>query len=144
MKRKLFLTIIFTILVILLIVLCIFIINKNILTVQGNSMEPVLNDGSLIWVNRTSEIKRGEIIVFKKEIIYVKRAVAIEGDTVVITNGKLFVNNNLVREIEDKIFEVCILIPSNAIYVLGDNDKYSYDSRDFGYVFKDELIGKVK
>lgn len=77
-----------------------------------------------------------------------KRIVALQGDTVECKNGKLFVNNEEVKEdyILDDIKTYNIVkttVPKGRLYVLGDNRMRSSDSRVIGCISVDDILGKV-
>jgi len=124
------------------------------------SMEPTLSDGDNIIVEKLShrfgKLKRGDIIVFKspqdkRELV--KRLVAVEGDTVEIKDGKVYVNGEmfLIGDPEDEPYtppaldpeQNKITIPEGYIYVLGDNRPYSLDSTELGPIEKSRITGKA-
>ena len=80
--------------------------------VPSSSMEPALPEGSVIVGLRIHrEVRSGDIVVFKQDGVYmVKRIKAVEGDCV-IHNG------------------VEMVVPEKGLYVVGDNEEESYDSR---------------
>jgi len=128
--------------------------------VIGNSMEPGLHSGQQILINRliyqVSSPKRDDIVAFQpngneNSHYYIKRIVAVPGETVQIINGYLYVDGKKIDNGEyDKIQDPGIAI--NEIYlnddeffVLGDNRNFSEDSRagNIGVVNKNYIIGKV-
>ena len=129
--------------------------------VPGGSMVPSLLIGDYFLVNkhiyRTSEPKRGEIIVFPfpedTERDFVKRLIAIGGDTVEIRNKKLYVNDReqiepykihtdrRMRAKRDNVGP--ITVPHGQLFFLGDNRDYSYDSRFWGFVPRDAIKGRA-
>lgn len=113
-------------------------------TVIGVSMEPSLYNGQHILVNRfvykLSSPRNGDIVVFlpngnSNTHYYVKRVIALPGDTVQIKNGSLYVNGLLYKYVEyDKIedagiAENPITLGNNEYFTLGDNINNSEDSR---------------
>jgi len=129
-------------------------------SVIGVSMEPSLYNGQHILVNRfvykLSSPKNGDIVVFlpngnSNTHYYVKRVIAVPGDTVQIKNGSLYINGLLYKDVEyDKIedagiAENPITLGNNEYFTLGDNINNSEDSRsgNIGAVKKDNIIGKV-
>ncbi len=130
----------------------------NIITarirVEGISMEPSLHDGQFVVVNRLAyqwqEPIRGDIVVFyfpqNPSRRFIKRVIGLQGDTINVQSGQVFVNGVLLEE-------PYIAAPSNfsgewtvergKVFVLGDNRNNSSDSPDWGGLPIDEIIGKA-
>lgn len=130
-------------------------------SVVGQSMAKTLNSGDEILVNRfvykVTNPKPNDIIVFlpngnEKSHYYVKRVIAVPGDTVLIQNGAVYVNGELfdeeidVASIEDAgLAAEEITLGSDEFFVLGDNRNNSEDSRyaNIGNIKKEYIIGKA-
>lgn len=123
--------------------------------VEGASMEPNFYNREYLIINeityRFNEVQRGEVIVFKypknPRNYYIKRVVALPGETVEVIEGKVYVNNEIIEEeyIEDYSNDnrVAIVLAEDEYFVLGDNRKNSIDSRRFGPLKERFVIGKV-
>lgn len=122
--------------------------------VDSYSMEPTLTRGSLVMVIKLaykfSTPQRGDVIVFhyppNPEQQYIKRVIGLPGEQVKIANGQVYINGGL---LEEPYIQVPIQrggewqVPENALFVLGDNRNNSADSRVWGMVPLDYVIGKA-
>ena len=141
--------------------------------VDGNSMDPTLRNDQRVFVNKfvyfdpvvfksnlnlsfdsTLNPKRGDVVVFDPPFPYdasgkqfVKRIIAVPGDTIenssgiILVNGKPFGNDfGATSEISEA---PKTLVPEGYYYVLGDNRNSSNDSRNFGFVPRTSIIGRV-
>lgn len=127
--------------------------------VVGVSMEPELYNGQQIFINRfaytLSTPKTGDVVVFlpngnKNTHYYVKRVVAVPGDTVKIEKGILYVNGKASEWIKVKIVEPGIAenefrLESGEYFCIGDSPNNSEDSRsaNIGPVKEKDIIGKA-
>ena len=123
-------------------------------TVQSYDMSPALNLGDrLIYSRFDKDPIARDVIVFKKDgEMRVSRVIAIPGDTVEITpEGSLIVNGNYIME--DRIsgptypyteyVQYPITLAKNEYFVLGDNRRTGVDSRYYGTVKEDEILGTL-
>ena len=126
--------------------------------VVGNSMESTLENGDDIIVEKfsyiTSDPERYDIIVFRESesVNYIKRVIALPGETIQITEGKIYINERAIfdaygnAKMEDGgIAEKPIKLGQDEYFVLGDNRNASKDSRDkaVGVIKRDQIIGKA-
>lgn len=125
----------------------------SIRKVEGASMQPTLHTGDKMFVVKSKEYNRGDIIVFDshKDGTYVKRVIAVYGDTVEIKNGSVYING--VEQYEKYLIaqytkngdtDGPVKVPKDKYYVLGDNREVSADSRykDIGLIDKSDVVGK--
>jgi len=141
------------------VVVCVLLITYVVqaFKVQGTSMSPELKDGERILVNKflyyVGEIDRGDVVVFwypeDPDLSFIKRVVALPGETVEIRSGAVLVNGKLVEEpyVSGANADLRSYTPHEVrpghFFVLGDNRKGSNDSRSWGLVPKRYIYGKA-
>jgi len=128
--------------------------------VIGQSMEPNFKEGDYLIVDeityRFSSPERGEVIIFKSPSDpsqrLIKRIIGLPGETVEIKDGKVFIYNEEGKKILDESSylsnlktegELKITLGEKNYFVLGDNRYFSYDSRKFGSLSRENIIGRV-
>jgi signal peptidase I len=137
----------------LMVLVHVFVIQVSV--VKGSSMEPCLQDGDRLVVDRVSytmtEVGRGDVVVLRyprnHSLDFVKRVVALPGDRVEMHDGTLYVNgaaSDAYGCIHDHQELDELIVPDGSYFVLGDNRPISCDSRDFGLVPQDLLKGRVR
>lgn len=157
-----------TIVMYIFVVILIFSFVLRIVVVEGKSMMVTLyNSDLLVVTNILYEPENNDIIVLNSDVLdktVVKRVIAVEGQTVeidynnnyVAVDGKKLTENYIKEsvmyddklEFDQKYFDVgsqkyIYKVPENCVFVLGDNRNHSSDSRYFGCVDVDDILGKV-
>ena len=99
--------------------------------VPSASMEPSIKAGSFILASKIyPEIRAGDMIVFEREgELLVKRVVYTAGDHIPVKHETDAYGVSLLVPVDAKQAEKWLLVPEGYVYVLGDNQDYSYDSR---------------
>jgi signal peptidase I len=100
--------------------------------------------------------ERGDIVVFRptekleaenQHSDFVKRVIGLPGDKVEIKGGKVYINNKVLKENyiqeQPRYNYGPVTIPANQYFVLGDNRNNSYDSHYWGFVPRENIIGKA-
>ncbi len=121
--------------------------------VNGISMEPTLNDGEVLLLNkRYRNLNRFDIVVVDTDgQKLVKRIIGLPGEHIEYENDSLYVNSDSVDDIFNfgatGNYSIDLLghetIPDNYYFVLGDNRDNSLDSRTIGLVNDSEIIGRT-
>jgi signal peptidase I len=123
--------------------------------VSGLSMAPHISSGEYVLVNtfayKFAGPKRGDIVAFRHDdgarAVYIKRVIGLPGDRIRIDGGVVFIDGSALPEpyvrFPDRRSLAEVTIPDGDVYVLGDNRAGSEDSRLFGPVPDDKLIGRA-
>ena len=138
--------------------------------IPSGSMAPAILQGDLLFADkrynragwaglpggRTSSVARGDIAIFTypndRTLKYIKRIIALPGDKVKIHNNEVQVNGvvlaaaPLTSQTDGKqaLTELDITVAAGQVFVLGDNRSNSTDSRDFGSVPMQDVVGKAR
>lgn len=132
----------------------------TIFRMPSRSMEPTIPLNSTFtvsaWPYLRSEPQVGDLVVFRytldPEIVYMKRIIATGGSTIEITDGVVIVDGRPVTEpYVAKGMAVALAsrsmsqrrVPPKAYFVMGDNRDNSEDSRFWGFVPRDNIVGRV-
>lgn len=131
------------------------------MTVKGNAMAPSIPDGSIIFINKLAYFyqkpETGDAVAFHCNVysedeegsILIRRVAATAGDRVRITDGNLYVNDQLYENYSERSIYLDsmneIIVGKNRVFVLSDSQTAVLDSRDqaVGQLRIDELDGKV-
>lgn len=129
--------------------------------VSGSSMHPNFKDGDYIITDKLTykfdEPKRGDIVVFKnpkdESVDFIKRIIGVPGDHVKVQDGKIYLNGEILEEpylpgtITNPgsfLSEGSEVVVEDGRYItIGDNRSASSDSREWGFITRQEIIGKV-
>ena len=130
--------------------------------VKGSSMFPTFKDGEYVLTDkvtyRTRAPQYGDVIVFKaplnENFDFIKRVIGVPGDRVMVQDGKVFVNGNLLPETylpteyrtapgQFLLNGVEYVVPAGSVLAFGDNRDHSSDSRDWGPVPDQNIIGRA-
>ncbi|EHS87298.1 Putative signal peptidase I [Limosilactobacillus gastricus PS3] len=155
-------------------ILNVFVVQR--VKVDGPSMQPNLQNNEKVWTFKQAKIHRGSVIVFDANGVdpqvtsktnYVKRVIAVGGDTVESKNGNLYVNGKKVSQSYISSYQRttgtgnwtlqsisikngwlkyngATKVPKGYYFVLGDHRSVSNDSRYWGFVPKSKILGVVK
>lgn len=134
------------------------------IVVDGDSMMPTLVNGDRMIVNKIGGPDRYDIVVFHapEQKDYIKRVIGLPGDYVEYIDDQLFINGealdepylddykgqlvegNLTGDFSLNDLDPTIdVIPEGQVLVMGDNRRYSKDSRHIGLVNIDEIVGST-
>ncbi|MDY4023134.1 signal peptidase I [Staphylococcus borealis] len=128
--------------------------------VQSNDMSPTLNKGDRVIVNKIkitfNLLDDGDIIMYRQnDQLHFGRLVGKPGESIEIRNGELYrddrqvdkfyaknrdINNFAIRDLHDSDGDI---IPPNSYFVLNDNGDKRSDSRRYGLIDKDDIVGDV-
>jgi len=125
--------------------------------VEGTSMAPLLSDQERIFINkfvyRFEAIERGDVVVFwyplDRSKSFIKRVIALPGESVEIRQGMVYVNGHLLAEpyvppqYEDLSDFGPTRVPADSYFVMGDHRISSNDSRVFGPVASRYIYGRA-
>ncbi|MBN1137349.1 MAG: signal peptidase I [Anaerolineae bacterium] len=124
--------------------------------VQGQSMEPNLHTDQRLVVEKVSYRfhgpRRGDVVVIRVpsqgEELLIKRVIGLPGETVEILNGQVYIDGQLLDEPytdgstrQGRIGRV--VVPALHVFVMGDNRDHSNDSRTFGPVPIENIVGRA-
>ncbi|MBI5420976.1 MAG: signal peptidase I [Parcubacteria group bacterium] len=130
--------------------------------VRGSSMEPTFLNGNYLIIDeiayRFRQPQRGEVIVFRYPkdyaTFYIKRIIGLPGETVEIKNNQVVVtevngtvgtlSEGYLPQTEKTNGDIIQKLQPGQYFVMGDNREFSYDSRMWGAVPTNNIIGLVR
>ena len=128
--------------------------------IKGNSMEPNFHQGDYLIVDEISyrfkEPQRGDVIVFRypqdTSQRFIKRIIGLPGETVTMNEGNITISKGIEERIlnesdylpkQNYFDNVSLSLGENEYFVLGDNRFASFDSRKWGSLSRDYIVGRV-
>lgn len=131
--------------------------------IPSASMVPTLTEGDRVLVNKVSyrlhDVNRGDVVVFDRPEDLpagpdqpedlIKRVIGLPGDTLVARDGVVYVNDRRLREpylpagTSTTKLDQPVTVGRGQLFVMGDNRTNSQDSRDFGTVPADTVVGRA-
>ncbi len=146
----------------IIVVLVIYVFVARPHKVSGSSMFPNFHDNDYLITNivgyRFTSPQRGQVIIFKNprdlSQYFIKRIIGLPGETVIVQNAHVYINGQLLNE---PYLNLAVLtapgqflqegrdvsVPPDNYIVMGDNRSNSSDSREWGFVPKDDIIGQA-
>lgn len=128
-----------------------------------SSMEPTIQLGAKVHIDKeiSKYVPQRFDVVFIRlhvkdihgndlpEMLIIKRIIGLPGEEVLLSEGKVSINGKVEQELFSKIpdtrtnYYKKLIVPSDSIFVLGDNRPISLDSRQFGTIPIKDIIGKI-
>ena len=125
--------------------------------VDGTSMDTTLKNGEILILNKLDKsYERFDVVVVNVEVDgkkskLVKRIIGLPGESIEYKDNELYINNEVIKDVASSrtnnfslkgLYDINKL-PEDYYFVMGDNRKYSRDSRDYtvGIIKKDDIVG---
>ncbi len=127
--------------------------------VRGTSMSPTLKDGHRYFLNRLAFCfrppQRGDLVVLRDpghEDLAVKRIVGLPCESILLKRGDVYVNGSHLQEpylapntptFSTDAWEKFVMVGKDSFFVMGDNRMNSEDSRDYGPITRENILGLI-
>lgn len=124
--------------------------------VRGQSMDPNFHHGDYLIIEKISfrfrEIQRGEVIVFRRSefgAAFIKRVIGLPGEIIKIEDGRVYLEGEVLNEADyltqnlETAGSIEVILGEDEFFVLGDNRNASFDSRKWGALSGEGIIGRV-
>ncbi len=128
--------------------------------IKGNSMLPNYENDKFVQTQNIVDLNRGDVVIFSHDINGIpqdltKRIIGLPGETIKISGGFVFINDELLSEpylssgVTTNSFgsfiteNQSVLIPDGSYFLMGDNRPHSTDSRDWGFITRENILKKT-
>jgi signal peptidase I len=123
--------------------------------VYGSSMEPNLYTDQRLVVEKVSyrlhEPRRGDVVVLRMPErgpeLLIKRVIALPGETIEVRDGQVYIDDKVLEEpyVSQRTSgrSTSVTVPEGHVFVMGDNRGASNDSRSFGPVSLERIVGRA-
>ena len=139
--------------VLILLLAAVFVLVLGVTLVHDADMEPTYREGRPVLFLRLGGVKRGDVAVLRVDVRWtvLRRVVAVPGDTVELRDGTVFVNGlaergnySITRTDPDPGGPgYPLILRADEYFVLGDRRETALDSRSFGLVTMENILGRV-
>lgn len=128
--------------------------------VKETSMEPTIHPNDYVIMSKQAytfgKVDRGDIIVFKSDMkldethnkLLIKRVIGVPGDIITVSDGNVYLNGSKLEEpyiaeggTVGEIYN--LTVPKDEVFVMGDHRSVSIDSRKFGTIKQDDIVGQA-
>jgi signal peptidase I len=147
----------------LVLTIIIFLVIQNFVAqpyrIEQMSMEQTLEPGQYVLIDKLSprwaDYARGDVVVFwppdtEHDVPFIKRVIGLPGDRVEIKDGSVYVNDVELDEpyvfegpTEASVLGDVVVVPPDSYFAMGDHRSDSTDSRVFGFIARDDIIGRA-
>ena len=147
MSKKLKITILSIVSLILISAIIFICCTFSIFTITGNSMEPTLHDGDKCIVSKIYDLDRFDVMIFRfNDVLYAKRVIGLPNETIEYRDNKLYVNGELIEDTygSGSTNDFIVTLKDDEFYCLGDNREQSLDSRRLGAFKLGYIVAEIR